>query len=195
MGKKSTFTLCWPNCSFIVKGVPYWDNGKCFLGAFDPRSGMFTNILYPRCVKNEMTMVYPVNLMEKVSALVYSPGVSPNQMVDLYVLDSSGSWIKTITTGPIAGEAFRMPQCLATGEIVIETWEGENLDLRSTSFYDPKTSHLSTNFVAFQSLWYQSYCHVDSLVSVEGMEPFGDEGKSKKKPGMKNRYLVMYSLD
>ncbi|KAL8097970.1 putative F-box protein At3g21120 [Apium graveolens] len=186
-GKKINFYPVMPSCSFIVKGVPYWDNGECFLGAFDPRMGTHTNILYPRCVKNEMTMVYPMNMMEKVSALVYSPGTSPNQMVDFYVLDSCGSWIKTITTGPIAGEAFRMPQCLTTGEIVIETWEGGNLDLRSTSFYDPKTSQLSSNFVAFQSLWYQSYCHVESLVSVKGMEPFGNEGKSKNKHGMKNR--------
>ncbi|KAL8097969.1 F-box/kelch-repeat protein At3g06240-like [Apium graveolens] len=186
-GAKINFYPRLPNCSFIVKGVPYWHNDKLGLGAFDPRTGMYKNIPYPRFVKNERTEVHPVNMMDKVSALVYSPGEIPNQMVDLYVLDSSGLWIKGITTGPIAGEALRMPQCLTTGEIVVEMWKGETSDYRSTFFYDPKTSHCSSKFVAFQSLWYQSYCHVESLVSVKGMEPFGNESKNKKKPWTKNR--------
>ncbi|KAK1359808.1 hypothetical protein POM88_044282 [Heracleum sosnowskyi] len=186
-GAKINFHPVLPNCNFVLKGVPYWYGGKWALGAFDPRTGMYKNIPCPRCVKNERTAVHPVNMMDKVSALVYSPGESPNQMVDLYELDSAGSWIKTITTGPIAGEGLRMPQCLTTGEIVIETWKGGNSDFRSTFFYDPKTGHLSSKFNSFVSLWYQSYCHVESLVSVKGMEPFGNEGKNKKKPGAKNR--------
>lgn len=38
-GQKINFYLVMPSCSFIVKGDPYWDNGECFLGAFDPLWG------------------------------------------------------------------------------------------------------------------------------------------------------------
>ncbi|KAL1812500.1 hypothetical protein ACET3Z_022565 [Daucus carota] len=195
-----------PNCSFIIKGVPYWSDEKA-LCAIDPHTGMYKNIPHPEYVKNEKTLVHCINMNDLVSVLVYSPGESPNQMVDFYVLDNSGSWMKQFTTGPIVGEGLRMPtglttvegfqipqhlitgaglrlpQLLTTGEIVVlNPFNG------STYFYDPKTSHLSGKFAAFQPLWFQSYCHVESLVSVKGMLPFGNEGKSRKnKPGEKNR--------
>lgn len=182
-GARIDFCPVRPNCTFIIKGVPYWDNGKNALAAIDPHTGMYRNIPHPKYVKNERTWVHSINMNDLVSFLVYSPGESPNQMVDFYVLDNSGSWMKQITTGPIVGEDLRLPQYLTTGEIVVL-----DRNTASTYFYDPKTSHLTSESVAFHPLWFQSYCHIESLVSVKGMEPFGGEGKSKiTEPGAKNR--------
>lgn len=183
-----------PNCNFVIKGVPYWHvwgRENYGLGVIDPRTGMHREIPYPDYVKNQRTDAHPVNLLDSISLLIYSPGQDPNHLVDVYVLDETcGQWTKKYTTQPIVAEGLRLPQCLTTGQIVVETWEGGDSDHRCTFFYDPSTSRLSAKFDASNTLWYQSYSHVESLVCLKGMEPLEKEAKEdkkkKKKPKTKN---------
>ncbi|KAK1390488.1 hypothetical protein POM88_018666 [Heracleum sosnowskyi] len=175
------------NCNFIIKGVPYWQ-AEGGLAVIDPCTGMYRRVPYPKYVTNQRTWVNPVNSMDSVAVFVYSPGIEVNDLVDVYVLDDScGSWMKKYTTGPIEFEQFRLPQCLATGELVVHKYErmtsvaGDSwpiIDLR-TFFYNPVTGHLSTAFDTFKANWSESYHHVDSLVFLKGMEPLDKEVKKK----------------
>lgn len=118
----------------------------------------------------------------------------------MYVLDETcGQWIKKYTTQPIVAEGLRLPQCLTTGQIVVETWERGDSDHRSTFFYDPSICCLSAKFDASNTLWYQSYSHVESLVCLKGMEPLEKEAKEdkkkKKKPKKKNWYVHSIPLN
>lgn len=209
-GKKSVIPF-WPklpNCNFVVGGVPYWvgvdeypEDMREFcpyrremLGRIDPCSGLYKKVEYPEHVKNECTWVHPVKFKESVAVLIQSPGEYANRMVDLYVLDEKAAiWTKIHAIGPLPFDGLRVPQCFNTGEIVIETWEGDLPDDRVPFFCDPETGEILYNNAmdALLPLWYESYSHVESLVAVKGMELILKEDKKKEKtrPRKKSWYV------
>ncbi|KAK1367972.1 hypothetical protein POM88_034064 [Heracleum sosnowskyi] len=200
----------WPklrHCNFIIKGVPYWvgidaQPGELvsftpdqleILGRIDPYTGLFKRVLYPKHIKNQSTLVHPLNFRDSVAALIQSPGEHPNEMVDLYVRDeNTASWTKMYSFGPLGFERMRIPQCFSTGEIVIEAWTGNNIHAspdQVTYIYDPEHS-IVLRFKEIDTLnpfWYESYSHVESLVCVKGMVQIGKERRDKKtNPKMKD---------
>lgn len=186
---------------FIVKDVPYWmgfaaqpgDSG-CVLGRIDPSTGLYKKVKYPQHDKGTDS-VHAVNWKDLVTALVTKPGEYDSQMVDLYVLDeNTDEWTKMYSIGPLGFKALRTPQCFCTGEIVVETWAGGSvLTSAVTSYFcDPKSSHLSHNHEVqvLYPCWYESYCHIESLVRVKGMVQIEKEHKHKKTdPRVKDWYF------
>lgn len=192
----------WPKlstCNFIVNGVPYWvgfDEGPddmegfdhCkqeILGAFHPRTEVYKKVPYPVFVRNEGTYVHPLNYRDSVAALVLSPGQCPNSMVDLYVLDQNSSdWTKIYTIGPFSFKNMCIPQCLSTGELVVKTWEENEMDDwdRNPYYCDPIANCVfpASEFHTLIPLWSQSYSHVESLIGVKGMQLTGNEDQNKK---------------
>ncbi|XP_074362210.1 uncharacterized protein LOC141702420 [Apium graveolens] len=187
------------HCKFIVKGVPYWigiesqSNQLRFLGRIDPCTGLFKKVLLPEHVKNQNTMVQVVNLRNSVVALIHSPGEYPNQMIDLYELDDhTANWTRMYSIGPLMLETQPLvyenllaPQCLNTGEIVIETWRGTIYNYYSDMVYnfcDPNTSRVFRNneIEELTPHWREAYMHVDSLVCLKGMVQIGKEHIRKK---------------
>ncbi|KAL8090460.1 hypothetical protein AgCh_039787 [Apium graveolens] len=164
-----------PNCNFIVKGVPYWiDADTENLLAIDPCTEKHRMVPYPMHVKNQSTSVHPMTFMDSVALLIYSPGMDPNNLVDVYILDESCDyWIKKRSTQPIVGGGLWRPKCLTDGGLVVEAWEG--LALYSPSTYDTTPSRFSAMFDA------QCYSHVESLVCLNGMEPLTKKENKKKK--------------
>lgn len=187
-----------PNCKFILKGVPYFVGVDLLpedletynpylheiLAAFDPLTRSYKKIWYPKHVKNGTTCVHPLNWKDSVAALVQSPGEHPNHLVDMYVLDENDdNWTK-IYTIEHAFEGLRILQCLTTGEIVLETWKGGDFSKRVPYFCYPETrDHACYNvwFDYLDPLWGESYSHVESLVCVEGMEIIGKDKNKKNK--------------
>lgn len=117
------------------------------LGRIDPCSGLYKKVEYPEHVKNECTLVHPVKLKDSVAVLIQSPGEYVNPMVDLYVLDErAANWTKLHTIGPLPFDGLRIPQCFNTGEIVLETWEGDILHADRVPFFcDPETGGVLYN--------------------------------------------------
>ncbi|KAL8107377.1 F-box/LRR-repeat protein At2g43260-like [Apium graveolens] len=200
----------WPklrHCNFVVKGVPYWVGIDAqpgdlesftpdqleILGRIDPYTGLFKNIPYPKHFKNQSTLVHPLNLRNSVAALIQSPGEHPNQMVDLYVRDeNTASWTKMYSIGPLGFERMRIPQCFSTGEIVLETWTGNNIHASPNQINyicDPKNSSVLrfNDMDTLNPFWYESFSHVESLVCVNGMVQIGKERRDKTtNPKMKD---------
>ncbi|KAK1372633.1 hypothetical protein POM88_028826 [Heracleum sosnowskyi] len=211
-GKKAVIPF-WPklpNCNFVVDGVPYWvgvdeclEDMKEFcpyrremLGRIDPCSGLYKKVEYPDHVKNECTLVHPVKLKDFVVVLIQSPGEYANPMVDLYVLDVKASvWTKLHTIGPLPFDGLRIHRCFNTGEIVLETWEGDLPADRVPFFCDPETGDVLYNNAmdALLPLWYESYSHVESLVAVKGMELISKEGKTKEKTKLRKKSLSLFT--
>lgn len=132
-------------------------------------------IQYPKYVLNERTWVHPTRLKDSVAALIQYPDKDCQQtMIDLYVLnEDASSWTKMNIIGPLPLHELRIPQCFNTGEIVIETWKGGIEDaVRFPFFCDPATGFVRPNkeLDFLQPFWYESYSHVESLVTVKGME-------------------------
>ncbi|KAK1367968.1 hypothetical protein POM88_034060 [Heracleum sosnowskyi] len=192
----------WPrpdlrHCNFIVKGVPYWvgiDVGpgneiSSILGKIDPCTGLYKKVMYPHHVKNKSTWVHPVNMRDSVAAVIQFPGEYPSGMIDLYLLDENNNkWTKMYSIWPLSSghvfERLRIPQCFSTGEIVIETWIG-NENNSSDLFLgicDPRTNvvHHNNEIEELNPYWYESYSHVESLVCVKGMVQIGKEHKDKR---------------
>ncbi|KAK1370998.1 hypothetical protein POM88_037090 [Heracleum sosnowskyi] len=185
------------HCKFIVKGVPYWIGIDIqarqlkVLGGVDPRTGLFRKVLFPEHVQNENTLVHVVNLRNSVVALIHSPGEYPNQMIDLYELDdNTAKWTRMYRIGPLVLETqplvyktLRLPQCLITGEIVLEAWSGQ---IRASDmvyyFCDTNTSRVFRNSEIEELVphWHESYSHVESLVCLKGMVQIGKEHIRKK---------------
>ncbi|XP_017230044.1 uncharacterized protein LOC108204891 isoform X1 [Daucus carota subsp. sativus] len=204
------------HCNFVVKGVPYWigtdarqEDMESFipdqleiLGRIDPFTGLFKKILYPEHIKNGHTLVHPVNLRDSVAALIQSPGELPNQTFDLYVRDEdTAKWTKMYSIGPFDFERMRIPpQCFSTGEIVLETWTGENIHDsidRTTHICDPKNNIVFRNneIDALQPFWFLSYSHVESLVCVKGMVQIGKERRDKKTNPKMKKWIEFLSKD
>lgn len=162
-----------PNCNFIIKGMPYWiDADSESLEAIDPCTEKHRMVAYPTHVKNQSTSVHPMTLMDSVALLIYSPGMDPNHLVDVYILDDScDHWIKKHTTQPIVAGGLWLPKCLTDGGLVVETWEGHTL--YSPSTFEPTSSRFSAMFDA------QCYSHVESLVCLNAMEPLTKKNKRK----------------
>ncbi|KAL8101639.1 hypothetical protein AgCh_033508 [Apium graveolens] len=200
-----------PNSNFILEGVPYFvgvdllpeDLGTYnpylheVLAAFDPLTRAYKKISYPMHVKNKTTCVHPLNWKDSVAALVQSPGKYPNHLVDMYVLDKNNdNWTKVYTIEH-AFEGLRILQCLTTGEIVLETWKGNNIAKRTPYFCYPETrDHAYYNgwFDYLDPLWGESYIHIESLICVKGMETTGKE-KSKKNRSSRKNWTVSLSKD
>ncbi|XP_074343634.1 uncharacterized protein LOC141682843 isoform X2 [Apium graveolens] len=237
-GKKSVIPF-WPklpNCNFVVGGVPYWvgvdeyvEDMREFcpyrlemLGRIDPCNELYKKVEYPEHVKNEYTRVHPVKFKESVAVLIQSPGEFVNRMVDMYVLDEKAAlWTKIHTIGPLPFDGLRIPQCFDTGEIVIETWEGDLPADRVPFFYNnarelplwydsyshieslvpffcvPETGEVLYNNAmdALLPLWHESYSHVESLVAVKGMELILKVDKKQKTKPRKKSWTVSLSKD
>lgn len=191
-----------PNCNFIINGCPYWVGADHLPGEFtqfnpiqnemlaslDPCTGSYKKVWYPRHVKNVSTRVNPLKWKDSLALLIQSPGESPNSTVDMYGLDmNTENWTKIYTIVEHQFEGLRIPQCLATGEIVLETWKGYFLHAKRTPyFWNPETSDSfikKRGFATIVPLWYESYTHVESLVSVKGMVIIGKEDKKNGKDG------------
>lgn len=183
-----------------VDGIPQdQDNPyECeMLGCIDPCTGSFKKVRYPEYVMNERTRVHPTRLKDSVAALIQYPSNDCQQiMVDLYVLnEKAASWTKMKNIrplpshelrtkmniiGPLPSHELRIPQCFNTGEIVLETWKGDIQDaVRFPFFCDPATGVVRPNKAlnALQPIWDESYSHVESLVTVKGMERIVKEEK------------------
>ncbi|XP_074326552.1 putative F-box protein At3g21120 [Apium graveolens] len=97
-----------PNCSLIVKGVPYWSRNYIhgyedfqtgFIASVDPHTGSYKMIPYPQIALNKDNSVDPFNLMDSLALLIYLPG---DQTFHVYALDDENScattWINIYST-------------------------------------------------------------------------------------------------
>ena len=105
-------------------------------------------------------------------------------------------WTEMYSIGPFDFEGMRIPPpCFSTGEILLETWTGENIHDsidRTTYICDPKIINVLryNEIVTLQPFWFLSYSHVESLVCVKGMVQIGKERRDKNtSPKMKKWYL------
>ncbi|XP_074369864.1 uncharacterized protein LOC141711364 [Apium graveolens] len=110
-----------PNCSVIVKGIPYWSrNYQDFdypcrrfqsnvIATVDPHTGLYKEISYPQIVTNENTTVHPFNFMDSLAVLIYEN--SNVKMFRVYALDEKShgaNWINLCTSAPTSLQSTNM---------------------------------------------------------------------------------------
>lgn len=179
-----------PNCSLILKGVPYWsrnfkyedhrydDFQSNFIASIDPHTGSYKEISYPQIALNKKTSVHPFNLMDSLALLIYSPGEIPNQTIHIYALNDENSsaitWINIYSTSAptiLQREENCILKCFEdAGKIVVVGW---NEDQVASFLYDLKNNCVidSTGMDVFRPRWDESYHHVESLVCIPEMKP------------------------
>lgn len=180
-----------PNCSVIVKGIPYWSrNYQDFyypycefqsnvIATVDPHTGLYKEISYPQIVTNENTTVHPFNFMDSLAVLIYEN--SNPKMFRVYALDEKShgaNWINLCTSAPTSLQSTNMCilRCFQdAGKIIVVGW---NYDDRRRSFlYNLQTDSLchTIGMDALRPRWDETYYHVESLVCLDGMEPIQRE--------------------
>lgn len=195
-----------PHCNFIVRGVPYFvgldempEDVMGFqheiLAWFDPCTGSYNKVQYPEFFRNKDTWVHPFEYRDSVAAIVHDTPKSPDPTVDLYLLnDNTTNWTKMFSIGPLPCNGFHFPkQGFKTGEIILEP----QLDKRKSYLYDPKANcfrHLN-GISNLDPLWYESYSHTESLVSIKGMELIGNEDRGKEDKHKKTKPRKMHGID
>ncbi|KAK1377162.1 F-box domain-containing protein [Heracleum sosnowskyi] len=189
-----------PNCSLILKGVPYWsrnyiptdcshdDCQRNFIASVHPHTGLYKKIPYPQIVLNKKTSIHPFNFMDSLALLIYSPGDKPNQTFHVYALDdedgSATTWINIYSTDTptiLQNQDICILQCFEdAGKTVVVGW---NHDENVSFLYDLKTDCLidSIGLDAFRVIWDESFYHVESLVCIPGMQPIPNEDDYQNK--------------
>ncbi|KAK1369793.1 F-box domain-containing protein [Heracleum sosnowskyi] len=189
-----SFFTTQPNCSLILKGVPYWsrnyvpvdpfyDNFQShFIASVDPHTGSYKKIPYPQIVLNKKTSIHPFDFMDSLALLIYSPGEKPNQTFHVYALDDENScattWINVYSTSApttLQNKDICILRCFEdAGKTVVAGW---NHDQNSSFLYDLKTDCLidSIGLNAIRPIWDESFYHVESLVRIPGMQPIPNE--------------------
>lgn len=181
-----SFVITQLNSSVIVRGVPYWSNnflevddyGRClsnFIAAIDPHTGFYNKIEFPSIVKNPHTNILPFNFRDSLAVLIYLPSsIYPNEEFHVYTLDQTcATWNKmyTITPTLLQNKNMYILGCFEdAGKTVVVGWD---YDHGRSFLYDPKHDSLcrSIGMDAFRPKWGECYHHVDSLFSINGMEP------------------------
>ncbi|XP_074322569.1 uncharacterized protein LOC141659549 [Apium graveolens] len=185
------------NSTVIVKGVPYWSlNYLEFVGfglghkvryqhvlrqsdsiaAIDPHTGEYKEIMYPPAVNNPSTSVLPFNFMDSLAVLTCLPSDYSNQMFYVYALDQTcDTWntMYSFTQTLMHNKHISIIQCFEdAGKILLVGW-----DRKRSVLYDPETDSLchATGMDALRPKWDESYRHVESLFSVNGMVPIPRE--------------------
>lgn len=209
------------NSSVIVKGVPYWSLNfqevvgynfyqsdffelgldHChFIAAIDPHTGVYKEIMYPPAVKNPLTYVLPFNFMDSLAVLTCLPNNYTNQMFHVFALDqTSDTWnpIYAFTQTLLHNKNISIIRCFEdAGKTILVGWDE---DRRHSILYDPKTDSVchTIGMDAFRPKWDESYHHVESLFSVNGMQPIPrqeDNSNHKRgRPSYRKRQLGMHT--
>ncbi|KAF1001635.1 hypothetical protein AG4045_018231 [Apium graveolens] len=137
-----------PASSFNIGGIPYWvgydTRMKQVICSLDPASEVYEKIEYPPEIP--VGSVYPVNLRDKVSALV----ACENKMIEIYCFqESSYTWVKKITTGKLHIELdwVRILKCYrGSGDVLAFGWPDSKLtinDVAKDVAKDGAVAHLS----------------------------------------------------
>lgn len=188
-----------PNSTVIVKGVPYWSRnykevdefhqyqGAYFIAAIDPHTGLYKLIPYPATVRNRFqSNVIPLNFMDSLALLIHSRGRNSNQIFHVYALEeTSATWSKIYTTTStlLQNENICIHRCFEdAGQTLVMGW---NYDRRCSFLYDPKTDSLCQSIGMGVSLpiWDESYHHVESLFSINGIELIPKEDDNNHERG------------
>lgn len=197
------------NSSVIVKGVPYWSvnfqdvvgyqlhisdfiaavdlDQSDLIAAIDPHTGLYKEIMYPPAVKNPLTHVLPFNFMDSLAVLTCLPSNYLNQVFRVYALDQTcDTWnqMYVFTQTLLQTKNISIIRCFEdAGKTILVGWDQDSWH---SILYDPKTDSLchSIGMDAFRPKWDESYCHVESLFSVNGMVPIPrEEDNSNHKRG------------
>lgn len=183
-----------PNCSVIIKGVPYWSRnynpvGDSFCNSFqsnviatvDPHTGLYQGIEYPQIVTDEDTTLHPFSFNDSLAVLIYSPGDNSNRkMFHVYTLDDkspSADWINLYSSAPTILKNTNMCilRCFPDADkIIVAGWNHEQW---CSFLYDLQADCLchSIGLDAFRPRWDETYHHVESLICLDGMEPIQTE--------------------
>nr|XP_017238614.1 PREDICTED: uncharacterized protein LOC108211506 isoform X2 [Daucus carota subsp. sativus] len=168
-----------PASSFNIGGILYWDGYdtkmKHAIALLDPASEFYEKIEYPP--EAPVGSVYPVNLRNKVAALV----ACKNKMIEIYCFqESSHTWVKKITTGKLHIELdwVRILKCYrGSGDVLAFGWPDSKMTIN-----DVAKDVVKDGFVAHLSMTIGSDIFKPNLSTG----PFTHTGTSKVKiPGGK----------
>ncbi|KAK1377100.1 hypothetical protein POM88_033293 [Heracleum sosnowskyi] len=132
----------------------------------------------------EPDQAFVVNWKDSVAALVHS---KDRLVIDFYLMaEDVDKWTKLYSMGVAAHDDLivSIPQCMATGEIVMHSYRSLVLGDFNTSLINFETGSVtvSTEIEESSPIWHRSYSHVESLISSKGMvnmeiEQVGESGE------------------
>lgn len=173
------FHLEFPVSGVVVKGNPFWmgldgDMKPIFL-CVDVKNEQIRVFSGPNYVDNETTYTSIMALEDKAAQIVYySLGAELNVLIDVYVLEeSSGVWSLMYSIEPMGLQMRTLFYCYRNGKFVMK---GRHCRLLT---YDTECAEINDLGIAegviVNALNHRTINHIESLVSIEGMERVSEE--------------------